>query len=48
MQMWNSKVSEYVIQHGLLDEDRLSEAEQFQASVKKPLEEILIHLKIVT
>lgn len=43
MQMWNSKVSEYVIQHGLLDKDRLSEAEQFQASVKKPLEEILIH-----
>jgi len=41
--MWNSKVEQYIVQHNLIDEQRLDEAKKFQVNSGHFIEKILSH-----
>lgn len=41
--MWNSKVERYIVQHNLIDQQRLDEAKKFQQTSNNHLELILSH-----
>lgn len=41
--MWNTKVKEYVVEHGLIDKQRLQQALEYQATTNENLEVLLVN-----